>query len=35
MMLRAGSLYDELAARALKQPRLPAILAPDREGIDF
>jgi acyl-CoA synthetase (AMP-forming)/AMP-acid ligase II len=31
----AGSLYDELAARALRQPRLPAILAPDRRTLTF
>jgi acyl-CoA synthetase (AMP-forming)/AMP-acid ligase II/acyl carrier protein len=35
MMLAAGSLYDELAAQALKQPRQPAILAPDRKAMSF
>lgn len=31
----AGSLCDELAALALKQPHQPAILAPDREALTF
>jgi len=35
MMPRGGSLYDELASRALKQPRLPAILAPHRKALTF
>jgi acyl-CoA synthetase (AMP-forming)/AMP-acid ligase II/aryl carrier-like protein len=35
MTLGAGSLYDVLAARALRQPCLPAILAPDRKTLTF
>ena len=35
MTLGARSLYDELNSRALKQPGLPAILAPDRTTLTF
>ncbi len=35
MMLRTGTVYDELVAWSLKQPRLPAILAPDRNALTF
>ena len=35
MTLGARSLYDELNSRALKQPGLPAILAPDRRTLTF
>ena len=35
MTLGALSLYDELAARAIQQPSLPAILAPDRQALTF
>jgi len=35
MTLEARSLYHELTARALKQPGLPAILAPNRPTLTF
>jgi acyl-CoA synthetase (AMP-forming)/AMP-acid ligase II/acyl carrier protein len=34
-MIRAGTLYDKLVARSLKQPHLPAILAPNRSAMTF
>ena len=35
MLGAAASLYDELATRALRQPGLPAILAPNRKTLTF